>query len=99
MENIKLLEYIYPEVILMIIVFSELFKKYVPTGRLHPKWQTIIVATIIGGIGYAYREMFFSEPLELSKYLLSIGFSNLAYDYFWKPIKDKFISQKDPLNK
>lgn len=99
MEAIKILDYIYIETILMIIVFSEVFKKYVPTGRLHPKWQTLIVAVLVGGIGYGFKELFFSQPLDLTKYILSIGFSNLAYDYFWKPIRDKFITHKDPLNK
>ncbi len=76
-----------------------MFKKYVPTGRLHPKWQTLIVAALVGGVGYVFKELFFKEPLDLTKYILSIGFSNLAYDYFWKPIRDKFIAHKDPMNK
>lgn len=97
--ELEILNYVYPETILIIIVFSEVFKKYVPTGRLHPKWQTLIVAALVGAIGYVYKEMFFAEQLDLTKYLLSIGFSNLAYDYFWKPIRDKFITHKDPLNK
>lgn len=97
--ELEILNYVYPETILIIIVFCEVFKKYVPTGRLHPKWQTLIVAVLVGAIGYGFKELFFSEPLNLTKYILSIGFSNIAYDYFWKPIRDKFITHKDPLNK
>lgn len=97
--ELEILNYVYPETILIVIVFSEVFKKYVPTGRLHAKWQTLIVAVLVGAIGFVFKELFFYEPLNLTKYILSIGFSNIAYDYFWKPLRDKFITHKDPLNK
>lgn len=81
--------YVYSEYVIAVIVITALVRKMFSgiDYAIHPKWVTLVVATILGMIGYAFRTLSHQE-YELFKVLTSFGVSCLGYDYLWKPIQD-----------
>lgn len=83
--EITLLNYIYPEFVLAVVVITELLKKYF---TYHPKWTTLIIASVCAAIDITVR---LTNDLELNYWflLISFGIAVLGYDYLIKPIKDR----------
>lgn len=89
--------YVYPEVVIAVIMLTEMVKKYTKgtkVGKLGPKWLNLLVASVFAGLGILYRELFFTEQLDMIKYLISYSLSVTGYDYLVKPIKDKLMGKK-----
>lgn len=88
--EILLLNYVYPELILGIIVITELYKHLFP-NRLHPKWLTLLFAVAGALLEVAFRP----EPVNIWYLVISFGVAVLGYDYFYKPIKDKVSTNRN----
>src|SRR5688572_15148799 len=91
-------QYVYPEVVLLVVVFTQVFKTYFCKRgifkKLAPKWITLMVALIWFGLGFVYRELVFGENFDAIKYFTSFGITVISYDYIIKPILDLVYKRK-----
>lgn len=63
---------------------------------IHPKWITLVVATICAIGYYAINTWEGMEPFSVFKIVTSLGLATLSYDYVGKPIIDKVTGK--PIN-
>lgn len=84
--HFNVLEYVYLDFILAVIVVVEMYKAFLPARfqRIHPKWVTLFIAIIFAVIRYFVRTDNNVEWL-----IISLGIAVLGYDYIIKPFKDK----------
>ena len=87
-------QYLYPEYVITVIVVTALVRYIFKgiDGAIHPKWITLFVGIVLGLVGFAWRT-FAAADVSVFKVLISFGVATLGYDYFWKPIKDKFFTK------
>jgi len=90
MEFLEVLKpYIYTEYAFGVVAFVE-FIRWIVTGVdkvIKPRWLTLIVATFLGVAGYFFQD----QDLDIVKAVTSFAFANVAYQYLWEPIKNKFF--------
>lgn len=86
--------YVYVEYVLAVLMFTEVIKKAVQEADLHPKWVTFGVAVVMALVGVVLETGLMHNAVNFWKLITSFGVSIIGYDYFMKPIKDKFFPKK-----
>lgn len=103
MEDFKLLDYIYWEFSLSVLIGTEIVRFFLAKLSLvpawlkyifvkEPKWLTLIVALAIAAGSWSTIKAEF----DLNRAITSLGVAVLGYDYVWKLIKDKFKTTSEP---
>ena len=87
---IDILNHIYIEYTLAVIMTTELLKRALNEADLHPKWITAIVAFVLGIVGVMIKLEVQKEAIDFWRMLTSFGVSIIGYDYLFKPIADRF---------
>ena len=91
--ELEFLSYIYPEYTLAIIVLTEVIKRAFSELDHHPKWTGLGVGIVLGILGAMIKLEVQHESIDFFKMVLSFGVSVIGYDYFWKPVKDRFTKK------
>ena len=87
---IDILNHIYIEYTLAVIVITEVIKRALAEGNLQPKWITAAVAVVLGVVGVIIKIQVQHEAIDFWRMLTSFGVSIIGYDYLLKPILDRF---------
>lgn len=88
-------QYVYPGYMVAVIISTALVRSLFKgiDYSIHPKWVTLVVASILAIVGYALKA-FMAESYSVFKVINSFGLACLGYDYFWKVVKDKISIRK-----
>lgn len=94
MENLifEIHQYLYIEYTIAVVVVTELLR-YLVSGidrRIKPRYLTAVLGLLLGVIGW-----YMYEGIDLWKAIISFSIAIIGYQYFWKPIKEKFLPQLD----
>ncbi len=98
MEELRteITNYLYPGYVIAVI-FATTWIRWVITDIdkiVHPKWVTLIVATILGLVGFVFN-LYPGEHFDAFKCVISFGVATLGYDYIVKVVKDKLFPKTD----
>lgn len=83
-------DYVYLEYAVAVVFFTELIRYLVKDidKKVPARWLTAFVAILLSLAAFFYYDGQAEHPW---KSLISFAVSIIAYDYFWKPIKSKFL--------